>query len=564
MRSKIPTLSYGKKGFHIHGLVWLITLALISPLLGWARAESYQEKSFNVAPETGNFCGTSNHGQPSIDVISHFVRNIADNTSSRAYYRPEEVKGDYDVRVSIWYQGKKHGQESAFDNLLYPALERATIQAVNNSGLEQAKLRDAWIVIDLLNSGCSILEYHGNGWELMEGMVMVRRFDKRVLRKVIVEAKEYLFRITDNALHGAHKIYNPVSGGLTNRLYTIYTSSLVSTLIHMSEIDPDPRIKRQVRLCAQYILSMQSKERPRDRNYGAFYYSYYLETKKRDPLFVVGTTSKTIFALLDLYKFTGNPRYLTSAELAADWLLTMQRSDGSMKSYLRRSSTGRWHATKRFSFLYNGQVLSALSRIYLATKNRKYLDAAQRIADYIRMRVPSDGSYMGDDYRRPNPISSSWALLSLYDFYEASGDKRFLTIVNSYGKALLSQQLQDVGDLYNFGRWKGSMTSSGNGWLGEVMSKIYLGCLNHYGDHCENYKDSVIKVTRWIMQYIYTTENMYRISNPKMARGGIFWSRKHLYVRTDSVCHGVNAFITLLNHLEDGDAIAIPGKPMFQ
>ena len=92
---------------------------------------------------------------------------------------------------------------------------------------------------------------------------------------------------------------------------------------------------------------MQNKEEG-NKAYGAFYYSYFLESKEKEKKFVVGTTSKTIFTLLKLYELTNDDKYLESAELGADWLATMQKSDGSMKPYIRYDAEdGKWlHGTK--------------------------------------------------------------------------------------------------------------------------------------------------------------------------------------------------------------------------
>jgi len=533
---------------------------LLAPAAIATSVESKVKYAVDVTAEPVNPSIVSIDRQVFIDAVACFVRKIADGTSRPRNFRTKAAAGSWDITVSLWYQGKNRGRGNAHNDSLYPGLRRATIEAINSSGLERDKLKDARFVVALPCQECVVLEHNGTGRELVDGMVAVYRFDKQGLRHAILLAKEYLLRILDNKLHGAHKFYYPKTDACSGRLYTLYTSSLVSTLIHIRKIDPDPRIERQIRLCGDYILSMQYKENPKDRSYGAFYYSYDPETQRRTPLFVVGTTSKTIVTLLEMHALTGDTRYLVSAKSAAHWLLTMQQPDGTMKSYIRLSSKGAWHASRRFSLLYNGQALSALSHMYMTTKDRKYFDAADRIARNIQMRVPADGSYMSDDYRGPNPISSSWAVMSLHDFHKASGDEHCGKIVDSYSRALLKHQIQDTEDLSRFGRWQGSLSSSGNGWLSELMSKLFADCMKSQRAGCEKYRESVIKAARWIMQHIYDDENMYRTTNPEMARGGIFWSRRHAYVRTDSVCHAANGFVTLWIHLGEEEAIAVPQK----
>ena len=56
-------------------------------------------------------------------------------------------------------------------------------------------------------------------------------------------------------------------------------------------------------------------------------------------------------------------------------------------------------------------------------------------------------------------------------------------------------------------------------------------------------------------------KNMTRARNPGMARGGIFWSARNYRVRTDSVCHCVNALVSMISQLEEDVLINIPEVP---
>jgi hypothetical protein len=394
------------------------------------------------------------------------------------------------------------------------------------------------------------------------GLMEVRRVDKRLLSETVLQAREYLFRVIDKDRHGVHKSYHADTDTFEPSLHTLYTSSLVYTLLKTYKMDADSRIPEQVRRCAGFILSMQRREMGEGKSYGAFHYSLDMETGRANRLYVVGTAAKTIFALLELHRFTGDTRYLESAKLAGQWLLTMQRPDGSVSSSLRQDGNGKWHFSRKFSLLYTGQVLSALSRMYLATGDQRYLHVAGRVAENMVSRLPASGDYVGDDYRMPNPVSSSWVVMSLLDFCRASGDARFENILFTYSKALWSHQVQEAEDLTRYGRWEGSCTSSGNGWLDEVMSELYSYCRQRGKEDCEKYRDATVKATRWILPHVCSDENMYGVKNPGMARGGFFWSAKNRLIRTDSVCHSVNAFINMLNQLDEQGLINVPEKPL--
>jgi uncharacterized protein YyaL (SSP411 family) len=248
---------------------------------------------------------------------------------------------------------------------------------------------------------------------------------------------------------------------------------------------------------------------------------------------------------------------LTAARGGADWLLTMQRKNGSMKPYIRLRG-GKWYHSTKESMLYNGQVLSALSRMYGATGDKKYFAAAQKIAERFVGKYKSDGCYVGDDYRKPNPISSSWMILALFDYFLVTDDQYYGDLVFACADNLLARQIDTPDDLYRHGRWRRSLSTSGNGWLNEVMSELFLYCMDHDMPECKKYKEAILKVSRWILQRTYTAETAWCVKNPQRADGGIFWNRHRRYVRTDSVCHGLNAWINIFPYLDEGIILTLP------
>ncbi|WP_181234343.1 hypothetical protein [Enhygromyxa salina] len=49
--------------------------------------------------------------------------------------------------------------------------------------------------------------------------------------------------------------------------------------------------------------------------------------------------------------------------------------------------------------------------------------------------------------------------------------------------------------------------------------------------------------------------------NPDMARGGLFWNRIERVVRTDSICHAMNAYVFMIDHLPRGTLLELPEPP---
>ncbi|MEM9488226.1 MAG: terpene cyclase [Myxococcota bacterium] len=462
----------------------------------------------------------------------------------------------WSVTVTVYYRGAPIARGLAEEPHLCPALHRATAAGLDEAGLDRADRAEARLVIELQDRDLALVEDDGRGLELTRGLVASRRLDAQRLREEIDHGKEYLFRVIHPEHGGVHKYYYAERDQLENQLYTIYTASWVYTMLKLHAHRPDPRIPERVGAAAEFILSMQSAVSD-GRSSGAFHYSFDLDSERPRQRFVVGTAAKTIFTLLALRQFepTGarGARYMSAAVRAADWLLTMQNRDGSVKPYLRWDTEDqRWAHGKQVSMLYTGQVLSALSRMYRAAGEGRYLDAADLTARFLIARVERHGCYLGDDYRQANPISSSWVVLSLLDFALATGDRRAQTVVDRCADELLDRQLSDERDIYRHGRWRRALSSSGNGWLAEVMSELYLRCREREPERCQRFETAITRVTRLLMQYTYTPGSAYATQNPAMAVGGVRWSAREPYVRTDSVCHAMNAYIHMIPHLDDG------------
>lgn len=498
------------------------------------------------------------------DRVVSFVRQVSAG--------PEKVTCDLPVpsvpsqrpfRTVVWIyqQGQQVGRGEATDAKLCTALKDATRRAVAASGGEREALASARFAVDLPDHDYSLVEFQGKGAELSHGLVPVRVVDKALLQKRIDEGQGYLLRVIDREKKGVHKYYHANNDRFEPELHTIYTASTALTLLKLHARSGDKRLLDHANAAVDFMLSMQSHDE-RDGTAGGFFYSYDLERRRPERRLVAGTASKAIFTLLELHALTKEKKHLDAATSAANWLLTMQRPGGSVRPYMRQKDGGRWSTAKKESMLYTGQVLSALSRMYRATGEQRYLNAASQTAGYLASKVSMQGCYLGDEYRKPNPISSSWVILSLFDFVKASGDQRFEQLVFRCADELLQRQRRKPDDIYRHGRWQRSLSSSGNGWLAEVMSELYLHCREKNMQGCDRFKDAVVASFRLLLQHTYTPESSFVVKNPAAAAGGLFWSVSDRYVRTDSVCHGMNAYLNMIGHLGDGTLLEVPEPPL--
>ncbi len=471
-----------------------------------------------------------------------------------------EVEGPWTAVIQAYRRGEVlFSAEAAADTIAAALGQSAAEAALKKEVLPAA---DNYRLFISLKKGdgskTALVEYQGRALEVAgEDLVALRRLDKDLIRTKIQAAKNYLMKAMDPQYHGFYKKYDALRDKSEKQLRTIYTASSLWTLLKLSDMAADPVITERIPQIAGFLLSMQVPEGPMK---GAFYYSLSLKDGGKKSFVVVGTASKTIFTLLELYRRYKDPKYLEAAQNAGDWLLTTQKPDGTLTTSFRFVEN-EWQGSKGFSTLYHGQVLSALSRLYGVTNDEKYLSAAARLAEIMMTRAEEQNYFLRDDYRlSEDPVPTSWGIMSLLDYYKVTAKPEAKEAMISLTRELIKHQHAEPGGILNYGRFEGSTASSGNGWINEVFSELYL-----YGEtagldepEMERIKLSILRVTRWLVQNTYSAENSFRLKNPERAIGGLIRNSIEESVRTDAVCHGVNGYINMLPEWAAGTLLEIP------
>jgi len=505
------------------------------------------------------------------DLIVRFVRKIAENKidNKEVISAPEKllIKGDWNPYLTIYYQGEIISQSQAQGTILSKSLEKAVESAFTKTSIQNLTKEEFGKTIFLVNlfdssEQFSFVEHNGQGKELINDLTVVRELDKDLIKEKIKQGAEFLYRVENQDKHGFYKKYDALEDSMEERLYGPYSASIIYTFLYLYDLDEDQgqEILGRIEDWTDFLFSMQNQDKE-SKTYGAFSYSYYLDSGEKEERFVVGTSALTIFTLLKLYDLTNEKKYLDSAKLAGDWLLSMQRTDGVMKPYACYSPQGKWLYGQKESLLYEGQVLSSLSKLYGVTNDRKYLDCAEKIAKRFAEKYEKEQGYIQGEYRKKNPISNSWVVMSLIDFCKVKPVEEYKNIIFELSTKVLENQKNDSQDLYYYGSWGGAYSSSGTGWINEVMGETYRFCKQEKWKDCDKYKNAMIKAMRWLIQNTYSEENVFFLPNPEMAKGGVFWNANNKYVRTDSVCHALNGYIRIFNNLEYGSLLSIPEQP---
>lgn len=143
-----------------------------------------------------------------------------------------------------------------------------------------------------------------------------------------------------------------------------------------------------------------------DERNGGFNSWYNLDNKKYSYVYSE-ITGYGITLLLFLYKITGKKIFLDRARLAGNWLINFAMHDNCIKA--------RYYNDKFDDITYTfdiGMVLFGLINLYKFTKAEKYLNSAEKIADFIlKMQKPNGLFYSMYDIKtkKQSDTNDKWS-----------------------------------------------------------------------------------------------------------------------------------------------------------
>ncbi len=509
------------------------------------------------------------------DQVVQFVRATAEEHFQHAplaelnqlerHWDNHYQRTNWQITVSVYHRGDLVGKAYANGKDLTSTLRQSTLKAMqSNPNVDKTTMANYRFKISFdyhPSRRYSIIDFEGHGLEGLGNRVAVRSVDTTVIQNQVDASLAYLLRMQDPELKGFFKFYNADKDQAESLLRTTYSATALYTLIKLNSLQPDAALESRFADIADFLLARQLKTGP---HAGGFDYGYHPDTGKGTCRIVVGTTSKTIYTLLLMNQlYPDNPAYLDAAKAAGNWLLSMIKEDGNVIP-IARCKDDIWILKDKQSFLYTGQVLSALSRLYADTHQTSYLDGAHRIAALLLKEVNEQGPLVADDYRPANSISSSWVMMSLIDLAKVDAKPVYRETIIQIADTLLQRQIVSQSDLFSDGRYLDAMTTSGNGWINEVMGDWYDFCSKQKLTDCEPYREAMRRTSRWLVQNAYTPQISYDIANPARAHGGMITNFNTWTVRTDAVCHALNGLISLLRIEAGNDAglIELPAQPL--
>ena len=138
------------------------------------------------------------------------------------------------------------------------------------------------------------------------------------------------------------------------------------------------------------------------------------------------TTGYIIPTFLSYSKIFSKKKYKDAAIQMGDWEIRIQSPDGGTGE---PNGLFNPNAIKPRNF-NTGQVILGWIALYKETKNKKYLEASEKAAEYIINKIDNQGAWNFGPFNTPKSynIRVAWPLLELYkvtqnDYYQISADK---------------------------------------------------------------------------------------------------------------------------------------------
>jgi len=128
------------------------------------------------------------------------------------------------------------------------------------------------------------------------------------------------------------------------------------------------------------------------------------------------TTGYIVPTFFDYYRLTRNSEYRDRALRMADWLVSIQMSDGAFQG-------GHIDAAPQPIVFNTAQILKGLVRSYQETADERYLQAARRAGDWLVEMQDPDGAWRRCTYRNTPTVyhtTAAWPLLMLHEVVSKS------------------------------------------------------------------------------------------------------------------------------------------------
>jgi hypothetical protein len=263
----------------------------------------------------------------------------------------------------------------------------------------------------------------------------------------------------------------------------------------------------------------------------------------------LGSSALTVVALAEYQRATGDDRYEDMARRLTEWMLFMQRPDGSF-AHLYNIPKATKDEDSQLLY-YSGEAALALARMHEVTGEARYAEAAERGLDDLIGWYDffAAGFFYGEDH---------WTCIAAEAIWPASRKPRYREFCDGYGRFLRDQQ-PEPGDHPDQAGWVGSYgftpfivpANTPAGSRTEAMISAYLlGTYHGQGD--PDIREQILAAMAYTLGQQIGSDAAWNVHPAAQGLGAIPGSPIDRKVRIDYVQHVCSAMIRSIELIESG------------
>jgi len=259
-----------------------------------------------------------------------------------------------------------------------------------------------------------------------------------------------------------------------------------------------------------------------------------------------GTLNFSLLSLLDAYKTLRSPIYLEEAKKTGDFLLGLQNANGSFKSHY-----GGGIKVEKNDDIYDNQAIFALVKLFRYSQDGKYLEAAKRAFDFQKTNFQEKRQFDKEQSIAVYAWLVN-ASRELYEIDKDENTAKFgievadwlMDYQRFYGPKV------EIGAFQNTTKSKYVYTA-GTAKAAEALADAFYLARNT-GLATDKYLISFKNAIRWLSQMQYSEKDSYYLSTDvyNKIKGGFKTDYLNRDARIDYASHYLLAGIGLLNIVE--------------
>ena len=262
----------------------------------------------------------------------------------------------------------------------------------------------------------------------------------------------------------------------------------------------------------------------------------------------LGSNALSVVALAEYQRATGDRRYEDLAIRLTNWLMHMQRPDGTFR-YFYDARNKKIVDEHKFALYYAGETALAFARMTEVTGDLKYVTAAGKA---LRATVSQYDTFLGGFYYG----EEHWQCIASEAAFPHVKDPELRDFCHGYGAFLRRQQFapgdipdqDDIAGSYNLSPMVAPSNTPAGSRTEAMLSAYYLGV--KHGTPDPEVKAQILAALRYTLGQVVTPENDYAAAGTRRVLGAMPGSPIDRNVRIDYVQHVCSSMIRAVPLLE--------------